>query len=42
MAERTYPNGSYYVTDIHIENDVNAVSHVVKLNGAPFMYIKYE
>ena len=42
VARRVYPNGSYYVTNIHIENDVNAVSYVVKLNGGQFMNIKYE
>lgn len=42
VARRVYPNGSYYVTNIHIQNDVNAVSYVVKLNGGQFMNIKYE
>jgi hypothetical protein len=37
-----YPNGSYYVVDIHLENDVDAVAYLVRLSGAAFMNIKYQ
>jgi hypothetical protein len=42
VAKRVYPNGTYYVTSIHIDNDVNAVSHAVRMNGGNFMNIKYQ
>jgi hypothetical protein len=42
VARRVYPKGSYYVTNIYLENDVSAVSYLVKLNEAQFINIKYK